>query len=229
MKNNNKILIVDDELDILEFLKYNFENEGYEVITGNNGQEAIELAKKERPDLIILDVMMPVMDGIEACRLLREIPELKSVLVVFLTARSEDFSEIAGFNAGADDYVSKPVRVRTLLARVKSLLKRHHINDENSQVIDLGKIKVDREKRILIAKDKEITLPKKEFELFLLLSSKPEKVFTREEIFKRVWGTDVIIGERTIDVHIRKLREKIGDSFIKTSKGVGYSFHQENE
>ena len=221
----SKILIVDDEQDILEFLQYNFENEGFEVITANNGEEAIELAKRELPVLIILDVMMPVLDGIETCRLLREIPKFESTLIVFLTARSEDFSEIAGFDAGADDYVSKPIRVRTLIARVKSLLKRKKSSQENSEIIDFGNLKIDLDKRIIFVHQKEITLPKKEFDLFLLLSTKPEKVFTREEIFHAVWGNDVIVGDRTIDVHIRKLREKIGESYIKTSKGVGYSFH----
>lgn len=226
LKQKHKILIVDDEQDILEFLHYNFENEGYDIITANNGQEAIDMAKKHNPDLIILDVMMPVIDGIETCRLLRKIPQIQSTLVVFLTARNEDFSEIAGFDAGADDYVAKPIRVRTLIARVKALLKRQKGAEDSMQTLVLDDIEIDIEKRVVVVNMKEINLPKKEFDLFLFLASKPEKVFTREEIFQNVWGNEVVVGDRTIDVHIRKLREKIGESYIKTSKGVGYCFHQ---
>ncbi len=222
----SKILIVDDEADILEFLRYNFENENYDVITASNGLDAIAIAKSERPNLIILDVMMPAMDGIETCKTLRKIPELKSVLIVFLTARSEDYAEIAGFDAGADDYVTKPIRVHTLLARVKSLLKRQTPNTKTEKIIRHGKLTIDQEKRIIYVDKKEVTLPKKEYDLFSLLISNPEKVFSREEIYQTVWGNDVVVGDRTIDVHIRKLREKIGESYIKTSKGIGYSFHQ---
>lgn len=220
----HKILIVDDEQDILEFLQYNFEKEGYDVFTALNGKDGIKVAEKENPDLIILDVMMPVIDGMETCKLLRENPQFKSTVIIFLTARSEDYSEIAGFESGADDYVSKPIRSRTLIARVKALLKR--TADDSSQVnlIDFGSIQIDQERRLVIVEGLEIVLPKKEFKLLVYLSSKPEKVFTREEIYTTIWGSGVIVGDRTIDVHIRKLREKIGSKHIVTSKGIGYSF-----
>jgi two-component system, OmpR family, alkaline phosphatase synthesis response regulator PhoP len=226
MNNNEyKILLVDDEPDILEFLGYNLRKEGYNTFTANNGREAITVAKKENPDLIILDVMMPGMDGIETCREIREIPGLKNVMIAFLTARSEDYSQIAGFEVGADDYINKPIKPRVLISRIKALLRRAGNSDVNSDdKADMGGIKIDRERYLIIQNDKEISLPKKEFELLTLLASKPGKVFTREVILDKVWGGEVVVGDRTIDVHIRKLREKLGEEFIKTVKGIGYKF-----
>lgn len=225
--NKNKILLVDDEPDILEFLKYNLKKEGFEIFTAANGKEAIQLAEKEFPALIILDVMMPEMDGMETCIQLRENPILKKVIVLFLTARNEDYSQIAGFDAGADDYVTKPIKPRVLVSRVKALLRRlpeHHNTEEKLHKQNFGGISIDREKYVVIQDGKEFSFPKKEFELLALLSSKPGKVFSREEILNRVWGDDVIVGDRTIDVHVRKLREKLGEEYIKTVKGVGYKF-----
>jgi two-component system alkaline phosphatase synthesis response regulator PhoP len=224
-----KILLVDDEPDILEFLSYNIEREGFEVHTAQNGKEAIEIAKKIKPHLIILDVMMPEMDGVETCDAIRNDPVIKNTIVAFLTARSEDYSQIAGFEAGADDYIAKPVKPKVLISRIKALLKRYKI-DENHANISKTKsesssgIIIDREKYIVIKDKKELDLPKKEFELLALLFSKPDKVFTRDEIYSTVWGDNIIVGDRTIDVHIRKLREKIGDEHIKTIKGVGYKY-----
>jgi two-component system alkaline phosphatase synthesis response regulator PhoP len=225
MNNPNKILLVDDEQDILEFLSYNLKKEGYDVFTAINGKEALTVAKKESPDLIILDVMMPGMDGIETCRELREIPGLKNCMIAFLTARNEDYSQIAGFDVGADDYINKPIKPRVLISRIKALLRRG-TNSEPTKVdkIDTGGIKIDRERYVIVKDDIEISLPKKEFELLALLASKPGKVFTREVILEKVWGGDVVVGDRTIDVHVRKLREKIGEDFIKTIKGIGYKF-----
>ncbi len=222
-----KILLVDDETDILEFIKYNLEKEGFEVLTSNNGREAIEIAKREIPALIILDVMMPEMDGMETCTKMRELPMLKNCIVTFLTARSEDYSQIAGFDAGADDYISKPIKPRVLVSRIKALLRRSNTNgqlnlSQNSD--EVGDIIIDREKYVIIKKGQEINLPRKEFELIALLASKPGNVFPREIILDKVWGGDVVVGDRTIDVHIRKLREKLGEEYIKTIKGVGYKF-----
>jgi len=223
MAQNQKILCVDDEQDILDLLKFNLEKEGYEVLTANNGKKAIEVAKKEIPDLIILDVMMPEMDGMEACRELREIPTLSNTVITFLTARNEDYSQIAGFEAGADDFISKPIRQRVLVSKIKALLRRSGAAETTSE-LNLGGISIDKEK-YLVSKDGEsIQLPKKEFELLVLLSSSPGRVFTRETILNTIWGNDVIVGDRTIDVHIRKLREKLGDDYFKTIKGVGYKF-----
>jgi len=219
-----KILIVDDEPDILEFLRYNLEKEGYAVFTANNGNEAIEAAKKDVPDLIVLDVMMPGIDGVEVCRQLREMPQFATTLIIFLTARSEDYSEIAGFDVGADDYITKPIRPRVLVARIKALLKRKRGFDYSKDIISVGDITIDNEKRLIKKGNKIITLPKKEFDLLLLLASKPERVFTREEIYLKIWGSNLIVGDRTLDVHVRKLRERIGEKHIKTSKGVGYAF-----
>lgn len=224
VNKNQKILIVDDEPDILEILKYNFEKESYTVTTASNGKEAIELAKKTNPDLIILDVMMPELDGIETCRLLREIPSFSNTIIIFLTARNEEYSEIAGFNVGADDYVTKPIRPRTLIARVKALLKRNKANIESNDII-IGNLTINIEKRLVIKNNTEIILPKKEFDLLLLFASKPEKVFSRDEIYKNIWGSYIIVGDRTLDVHIRKLRKKIGEEYIRTSKGIGYSIN----
>jgi two-component system alkaline phosphatase synthesis response regulator PhoP len=227
--NDYKILLVDDEPDILEFLSYNLKREGYEVFTSSNGREAIETAKKEKPHLVLLDVMMPEMDGIETCEELRKLPAMKGAIIAFLTARGEDYSQIAGFDAGGDDYITKPIKPKVLISRIKALLKRYNgntapVEESEGMVIQRGDLTIDKEKYVVINKEQELVLPKKEFELLLLLISKPDKVFTRDEIFNAVWGENIIVGDRTIDVHIRKLREKIGDSHIKTIKGVGYKF-----
>ena len=225
MNTGQKILLVDDEPDILEFLGYNLKKEGYQVFIEGNGQEALKIAKQELPDLVILDVMMPEMDGVETCRQLREIPELKHVMVAFLTARGEDYSQIAGFEAGADDYVNKPIKPRVVISRIKALLRRNSKNNTvDSTVPDLGGLRIDRERYLIVMNGNEITLPRKEFELLNLLTSKPGKVFTREEILEKVWGGEVVVGDRTIDVHIRKLREKLGDNYFRTVKGIGYTF-----
>ena len=224
MNNNIKILVVDDEEDILEFLSYNLRAEGYDVIVADNGILAIELAKQQQPSLIILDVQMPDMDGITTCEKIREIPSLKETVVTFLTARSEDYSQIAGFEAGADDYITKPIRPKVLVSRVKALLKRRGITQDTNSIIELGDIVIDKEKHLTTYKGQEVIFAKKEFKLLKLLISKPGKVFTREEILEKVWGSDIIVGDRTIDVHIRKLREKLADHYIKTVKGVGYKF-----
>lgn len=221
----SKILLVDDEPDILEFLSYNLAKEGYEVFTANTGKEGLDIAKKVRPDLVILDVMMPEMDGIETCRELRQNNDLKNVLVAFLTARGEDYSQIAGFDAGADDYITKPIKPRVFVSRVKALLRRsgEEVSKEDN-MLSLGELKIDREKYLVYYGETEMQMPKKEFELLYLLASKPGKVFNRDEILRSVWGQEVVVGDRTIDVHIRKLREKLDDKFIKTVKGVGYKF-----
>ena len=224
MKDNIKILVVDDEEDILEFLSYNLRAEGYDVIVADNGVLAIELAKQQQPSLIILDVQMPDMDGITTCEKIREIPSLKETVVTFLTARSEDYSQIAGFEAGADDYITKPIRPKVLVSRVKALLKRRGITQDTNSIIELGDIVIDKEKHLTTYKGQEVIFAKKEFKLLKLLISKPGKVFTREEILEKVWGSDIIVGDRTIDVHIRKLREKLADHYVKTVKGVGYKF-----
>lgn len=226
MKEQPTILIVDDEEDILEFLEYNLKKEDFDVHVANSGRKALEVAQRVKPDLIILDVMMPDLDGIETCKELRELPGMKNTLIAFLTARNEDYSQIAGFDAGADDYINKPIKPRVLISRMKALLRRN-LPLEAGQVFETSSgLKIDRD-RYLIEKDgKEITLPKKEFELLALLASRPGNVFTRENILSTVWGDQVVVGDRTIDVHIRKLREKIGDTAIKTVKGVGYKFEQ---
>lgn len=221
-----KILIVDDEPDIVEFLRYNLEKEGFQVFSANDGEEGIEIAEQELPDLIILDIMMPVMDGVEVCRSLRGKPEFQQTVIAFLTAREEDYSHIAALETGGDDYITKPIRPRVFISRVKALLRRagRGPESEDDDRIRVGNLIIDRE-RITVEKNEQvIELAKKEFELLSLLVSKPGKVFSREEIFNKVWGTDVIVGNRTIDVHIRKLREKIGDDYIKTIKGIGYKF-----
>ena len=224
MNDNIKILVVDDEEDILEFLSYNLRAEGYDVIVADNGILAIELAKQEQPSLIILDVQMPDMDGITTCEKIREIPSLKETVVTFLTARSEDYSQIAGFEAGADDYITKPIRPKVLVSRVKALLKRRGITKDTNAIIELGDIFIDKEKHLTTYRGQQVIFAKKEFKLLKLLISKPGKVFTREEILEKVWGSDIIVGDRTIDVHIRKLREKLADHYVKTVKGVGYKF-----
>lgn len=221
-KREIKILLVDDEPDILEIVGYNLSQEGYQVVTANNGKEAVAKAKKEIPHLIIMDVMMPEMDGIEACESIRKMPELENTIITFLTARSEDYSQLAGFDAGADDYISKPIKPKILVSKVKALLRRLKEKEEKSDVLNVNGIEINREEYKIVKEGKEIILPRKEFELFYLLASKPGKVFKRDEILDKVWGNEVIVGGRTIDVHIRKLREKIGDDFFKTIKGVGY-------
>lgn len=215
-----KVLLVDDEQDILVLLKYNLEKENFLVQTASNGREGIEVAKDFMPDIIVLDVMMPEMDGIETCLELRKIPALKNVLITFLTARGEDYSQVAGFDSGADGYITKPIKPRVLVSRLKALLRRKHGVIASNE--DNGGLKIDRDRYIVIAEGEEINLPKKEFELLDLLMSKPGNIFTREVILDTVWGSDIVVGDRTIDVHIRKLREKIGDHYIKTVKGVGY-------
>ena len=221
-----KILLVDDEPDILEILSYNLSAEGYTISTASNGVEAVKKAKKHQPHLIIMDVMMPEMDGIEACEKIRTLPELKNTIITFLTARGEDYSQVAGFEAGADDYITKPIKPKVLVSKIKALLRR--LNDAstevNSEVMSIGDLTIDREAYKIISKGVEIVLPRKEFELLSLLASKPGKVFKRDEILDKVWGNEVVVGGRTIDVHIRKLREKIGDDSFKTIKGVGYKF-----
>ena len=223
-KKDIKILLVDDEPDILEIIGYNLSQEGYQIITAKNGKEAITKAKKELPQLIIMDVMMPEMDGMEACEAIRKIPELSHTIITFLTARSEDYSQVAGFDAGADDYIAKPIKPKLLVSKVKALLRRLKEAEQNSQTLNVGGIEINREAYKIVKDETEIVLPRKEFELFYLLASKPGKVFTREEILDKVWGNEVIVGGRTIDVHIRKLREKIGEELFKTIKGVGYKF-----
>jgi two-component system alkaline phosphatase synthesis response regulator PhoP len=222
-KNEIKILLVDDEPDILEIVGYNLEQAGYQVTKAENGKEAVKLAIKVKPHLIIMDVMMPEMDGMEACEKIREIPELKDTIITFLTARSEDYSQVAGFEVGADDYIAKPIKPKLLVSKVKGLLRRLKEEKlENSETLTVGNLKINREEYKIIKDGITIILPRKEFELLYLLASKPGKVFTRAEILDKVWGNEVIVGGRTIDVHIRKLREKIDEDVFKTIKGVGY-------
>ncbi len=220
------ILLVDDEPDILDFISYNLRKEGYRVYSAIDGQEALRLAKKVHPHLIILDVMMPGMDGVETCRMIRQTPGLSDIIITFLTARGEDYSQLAGFDAGGDDYITKPIKPGLLISRVKALLRRYQPNSGSGswQKLQVGDIGIDREEYVVWRKEDRIDLPRKEFELLCLLVSKPNKVFTRDEIFDKVWGNMVIVGDRTIDVHIRKLREKIGAGYIRTVKGVGYKF-----
>lgn len=222
--SKSKILIIDDDPDILEFISYNLIKEGFQTITASNGRDAIGIAKREIPHLIIIDVMMPEMDGVETCYHLRDIPSLKNTLILFLSARSEDYSQIAGFDAGADDYVTKPIKPRLLISRIRALLKRHQPEIKPQSVQHKGSVKIDRERYLVIKDEDEISMPKKEFELIALLMSNPGKVFTRDNILDTIWGGDVVVGDRTIDVHVRKLREKLGESVIKTIKGVGYKF-----
>jgi len=227
MANNQKILVVDDESDIVELISYNLTKEGYQVYTASNGKEAIKVAKEVFPDLIILDVMMPEMDGIEACRLMRSMPEFKHVFMVFLTARSEEYSEIAGFHVGADDYIAKPIKPRALMSRINAILRRNTTEIIDDQVVDkleISDLVIDRDSFLVFRGEEKFVLAKKEFELLYLLASKPNKVFTREQILKAIWEDSVVVTNRTIDVHIRKLREKIGDSYVTTVKGVGYKF-----
>lgn len=225
MKNSDyTVLLVDDEPDILEFVGYNLKKEGYQVITANNGEEGLRLAKKKRPQLILLDVMMPGTDGIETCDQIRKVPDLQDTLIAFLTARGEDYSQVAGFDAGADDYITKPIKPKVLISRIKALLRRHGQSKKSNSAQEFGGLMIDLDKYQVKLKDKKLDLPRKEFELLTLLTSRPGKVFHRDEILDKIWGNEVVVGGRTIDVHIRKLREKIGDKYIKTVKGVGYKF-----
>ena len=224
-KKDIKILLVDDEPDILEIVGYNLSTEGYQISTAENGSEAVKKAKKLRPHLIILDVMMPEMDGIEACEQIRKIPELNDSIIAFLTARGEDYSQVAGFEAGADDYITKPIKPKVLVSKVKGLLRRLKEDEEKKDdIIRINNLTINRDEYKIVLDGEEIVLPRKEFELLSLLASKPGKVFKREDILDKVWGNEVVVGGRTIDVHIRKLREKIGDKSFKTVKGVGYKF-----
>lgn len=220
-----KILIVDDEEDILEFLSYNLKKEGFVIFTASNGKQALQIADREVPQLILLDVMMPEMDGIETCEELRKNPKLNKTVIAFLTARAEDYSQIAGFEAGADDYITKPIKPKVLVSRIGALLKRYDATSALLASADASQsVYIDKERYLVKIDNRELVLPKKEFELLALLASRPERVFTRDDIYNQVWGDNIIVGDRTIDVHIRKLREKIGEEHIKTIKGVGYKF-----
>ena len=223
-KTGIRILLVDDDPDVIEIIRFNLHQEGYSISTASDGEKAIEEADREVPHLIIMDVMMPNMDGIEACGLLRKDPRFKETIIMFLTARGEDYSQVAAFDAGADDYVTKPVKPKILVSKVKALLRRLRDEDKNEEKLQIGKLIIDREEYQVTFDGKVFSLPRKEFELLFLLASKPGKVIKREKIMEIVWGSEVVVGDRTIDVHIRKLREKIGDKFFKTVKGVGYKF-----
>lgn len=226
MNSKQKILVVDDEQDIVDLISYNLNKEGYQVCTAINGRQAIEVAKKENPVLIILDVMMPEMDGIESCRQMRALPEFKSTFIIFLTARSEEYSEIAGFNVGADDYIAKPIKPRALMSRINAILRRNNPEQTEtpSHKLTISDLVIDREEFLVYKSGEKVVLARKEFELLFLLASKPNKVFTRDQILKAIWEDSVIVTNRTIDVHIRKLREKIGEDYVATVKGVGYKF-----
>jgi two-component system alkaline phosphatase synthesis response regulator PhoP len=231
-KSQIKILLVDDETDIIEFLTYNLKKEGYNVFSESSGKDAIKTAQKILPDLIVLDIMMPEMDGIETCNIIRQIPVLESTSIIFLTARSEDYSQIAGFDAGADDFIAKPISPKVFVKKINALLKRLKKVNSNSEVksiIEFENLIIDKENHIVVYNGNEIVLPKKEFNLLFMLASFPEKIFSRDEIYSKVWGNDVIVGDRTIDVHIRKIREKTDEKFIKTVKGVGYKFSFKNK
>ena len=219
------ILLVDDEPDIIEIIRYNLASEGYNIVTAENGKKALKVACRERPQLIILDVMMPEMDGIETCHQMRSLPELKNTIITFLTARGEDYSQVAGFDAGADDYITKPIKPKILVSKVKALLRRFKNEaSDHADVLQTGHLLINRDEYKVVKEEREIILPRKEFELLYLLASQPGRVFKREEILKKVWGNEVVVGGRTIDVHIRKLREKIGEESFQTIKGVGYKF-----
>jgi two-component system alkaline phosphatase synthesis response regulator PhoP len=220
----HKVLVVDDEEPILELLKYNLEKSGYEVKTAIDGSRAVEIARKFIPDLVLLDIMMPKMDGVETCRLIREIPEMQKSFVVFLTARSEEYSEVAAFDVGADDYITKPIKPRALMSRISALFRRDSKKTSPASLITIGDLIIDRTSYTIKVKNKEINLPKKEFELLYFLAQNPNKVFSREDLLQNIWGSDVYVLARTVDVHIRKVREKIGEDYITTVKGVGYKF-----
>lgn len=223
-KNGLKALVVDDEADIVELLQYNLTKEGFEVRTADNGRKAIEVARAFQPNLIILDIMMPVMDGVEACRQLKQIPALKNSYIVFLTSRSEEYSEVAAFEAGADDFITKPIKPRALTSRVNALFRRSRSAQNESGSIRVGELEIDRGSYSITLEGRVITLPKKEFELLFFLAQNPNKLFTREDLLQNIWGSDVYVLSRTVDVHIRKVREKIGEGYISTTKGVGYKF-----
>ena len=223
-KSDIKILLVDDEPDIIEILRYNLTQEGYSVIAAKDGHSAIKKAEKEIPNLIIMDVMMPKMDGIEACGIIRQNPKFNDTIIMFLTARGEDYSHVAAYDAGADDYVTKPIKPKVFISKVKGLLRRLKKENNLTSIIEIGKLIIDSDEYKVKVSDQSFSLPRKEFELLYLLASKPEKVFKREKIMQFIWGSEVVVGDRTIDVHMRKLREKIGDNYFKTVKGVGYKF-----
>ncbi len=225
IKPSQKVLVVDDEEPILELLKYNLEKQGYEVKTATDGQRAVDIAKKFHPDLVLLDIMMPKMDGVEACRLLRAMPELANTYIVFLTARAEEYSEVAAFDVGADDYILKPIKPRALMSRISALFRRESKKSPVTAQIQIGDLVIDRTSYTITIKGSEISLPKKEFELLFFLAQSPNKVFSREDLLQNIWGADVYVLARTVDVHIRKVREKIGDDYITTVKGVGYKFN----
>lgn len=221
---SKKILVVDDELDILELLKYNLKKEGYHVKTINNGIDAVNIAKEFIPDLVLLDIMMPNQDGVETCRQLRELQELDNAFIIFLTARSEEYSEVAAFDIGADDYITKPIKPRALMSRIGAMFRRGEVKSKDNNLIAAGDLTIDKTSYTIMIKDKKITLPKKEFQLLYFLAQNPNKVFSRDDLLQNIWGTDVYVLARTVDVHIRKVREKIGEGFIRTVKGVGYKF-----
>ena len=223
-KSDIKILLVDDEPDIIEILRYNLTQEGYSVIAAKDGHSAIKKAEKEIPNLIIMDVMMPKMDGIEACGIIRQNPKFNDTIIMFLTARGEDYSHVAAYDAGADDYVTKPIKPKVFISKVKGLLRRLKKENNLTSIIEIGKLIIDSDEYKVKVSDQSFSLPRKEFELLYLLASKPEKVFKRQKIMEFIWGSEVVVGDRTIDVHMRKLREKIGDKYLKTVKGVGYKF-----
>lgn len=224
MSKHKRILLVDDEKDILELLIYNLQNEGFKVKTASNGKEAVRLAREYQPDMILLDIMMPDQDGVETCRQLRALPELNGTYIIFLTARSEEYSEVAGFDAGADDYIIKPIKPRALISRIKASFRRQKTLDKSVDVIKIGNLKIDKSSFTITVGDQQESLPKKEFELLYFLAQHPNRVFTREELLKSIWGADIYVLARTVDVHIRKVREKIGNDYITTVKGVGYKF-----
>jgi two-component system, OmpR family, alkaline phosphatase synthesis response regulator PhoP len=224
-KPSQKVLVVDDEEPILELLKYNLEKQGYDVRTAIDGQVAVDTAKKFHPDLVLLDIMMPKMDGVEACRQIRAIPELANTFIVFLTARSEEYSEVAAFDVGADDYITKPIKPRALMSRISALFRRDSKKKSSSNQIKVGELVIDRTSYTIKINGREISLPKKEFELLFFLAQNPNKVFSRDDLLQNIWGSDVYVLARTVDVHIRKVREKIGEDYITTVKGVGYKFN----
>lgn len=223
-KEMHKVLVVDDEEPILELLRYNLEKGGYDVKTASDGLKAIEIARKFLPDLVLLDIMMPKMDGVETCRHIRDTPELQKTFIIFLTARSEEYSEVAAFDAGADDYITKPIKPRALMSRINAFFRRDSKKTAPSDTINIGSLVIDRTSYTIKVDNKEINLPKKEFELLYFLAQNPNKVFSREDLLQNIWGTDVYVLARTVDVHIRKVREKIGEDYITTVKGVGYKF-----
>lgn len=225
-KPSHKVLVVDDEEPILELLKYNLEKEGYEVKTASDGSSAVESARKFHPDLVLLDIMMPKMDGVEACRLLRSMPEMQNAFIVFLTARSEEYSEVAAFDVGADDYITKPIKPRALISRISALFRRDSKKKSTQAQIKVGSLVIDRTSYTVKIDNREVSLPKKEFELLYFLAQHPNKVFSRDDLLQNIWGSDVYVLARTVDVHIRKVREKIGDDYISTVKGVGYKFNE---